>query len=272
MEKSMARNPNMLRALIGLSVTLILVLSYAVYSTSLKSEYYIYHTSNQVLEITPILESSGEDGNISWSATTDGALSWANFSIFGAPEGALLEVTSGGQKWWSDEILGTSEGEQFNCMEPNKNFTLINHCDEAFTHSASVDHEGIASIFGIVDDELPIDGVGSLRAENLSTAELQAAELVDGLRTNMTWLITLTSEGNLSSDMPIELTMIVVEHELVSVQQFELNPFVETVWSLTALLGCFAMALILPLGFYYASILKERRQERIRVDVTDAEE
>ena len=47
MQKSIARNPNMLRTLIGLGLTLIIVLGYAVYSASLDSEYYLYTTSNE---------------------------------------------------------------------------------------------------------------------------------------------------------------------------------------------------------------------------------
>ena len=51
MQKSIARNPNMLRTLIGLGLTLIIVLGYAVYSASLDSEYYLYTTSNEEVDV-----------------------------------------------------------------------------------------------------------------------------------------------------------------------------------------------------------------------------
>ena len=46
MRKSLSRNPNMMRTMIGIGLVLILVLSYAVYSNTLDSEYYGYTTTN----------------------------------------------------------------------------------------------------------------------------------------------------------------------------------------------------------------------------------
>jgi hypothetical protein len=83
-------------------------------------------------------------------------------------------------------------------------------------------------------------------------------------------MITLSNEENISVET-VQLDMTLVQHELESVEPFELDPVSETIWSLTALLGCFVMVLILPLGFYYASILRERRQESIRIDSSEGE-
>ena len=41
MKKSLSRNPNMLRTMIGLGLTLILLLGYAVYSNTVDTEYYL---------------------------------------------------------------------------------------------------------------------------------------------------------------------------------------------------------------------------------------
>lgn len=44
MKKALAQNPNLLRTLIGLSLTLIFMLSYAVYGATVSPSYYIYQT------------------------------------------------------------------------------------------------------------------------------------------------------------------------------------------------------------------------------------
>ena len=44
MKKALAQNPNLLRTLIGLSLTLIVLLSYAVYGATISPSYYIYET------------------------------------------------------------------------------------------------------------------------------------------------------------------------------------------------------------------------------------
>ena len=44
MKKALAQNLNLLRTLIGLSLTLIVLLSYAVYGTTISPSYYIYET------------------------------------------------------------------------------------------------------------------------------------------------------------------------------------------------------------------------------------
>ena len=48
MRKALAQNPNLLRTLVGLSVTLIFMLSYAVYGATVSPSVYIYHTEATV--------------------------------------------------------------------------------------------------------------------------------------------------------------------------------------------------------------------------------
>ena len=50
MKKALAQNPNLLRTLLGLSVTLILLLSYAVYGATVSPSYYLYDTNTQETE------------------------------------------------------------------------------------------------------------------------------------------------------------------------------------------------------------------------------
>ena len=48
MKKALAQNPNLLRTLIGLSLTLIFMLSYAVYGATVSPSVYIYQTEPTV--------------------------------------------------------------------------------------------------------------------------------------------------------------------------------------------------------------------------------
>jgi len=50
MKKALAQNPNLLRTLMGLSVTLILLLSYAVYGATVSPSYYLYTTESNETE------------------------------------------------------------------------------------------------------------------------------------------------------------------------------------------------------------------------------
>lgn len=262
MEKALARNPNLLRTLLGLSMALILVLGYSVYSASLDSEYYIYSSSMNSEEMDLNLEESRSDKMV-WTASTNGTLSWVNFSLTGVPEGSTLEITSGGERWWSHEMLGSSDADNFNCLEPNQDFEIINQCEYSFSHSQTADDEGTIRLIGLISDELPLSGLGTLRSENLSSAELSAKAIYDLNTVNVTWLITLTSETAIDN-ATVSMEGIVVDNNLESVEQFRLNPIVESIWSLTALMSCFAMILFLPLGIYYASIKREQRLQKIR--------
>ena len=109
MRKSLSRNPNMLRTMIGLGLTLILLLGYAVYSNTVDSEYYRLETSNE--EITIDLTSS-EEGALFF--TTNSAISWLNVSLENLPNDATLTVTSSSIPYHSSELLGSdNDGRMF---------------------------------------------------------------------------------------------------------------------------------------------------------------
>ena len=84
MKKSLSRNPNMLRTMIGLGMTLILLLGYAVYSNTLDSEYYRFETTNEEV----VLTTAELDDDGKWYVTTTSAISWLNISMENLPEGS----------------------------------------------------------------------------------------------------------------------------------------------------------------------------------------
>jgi hypothetical protein len=269
MEKALARNPNLLRTLLGLSFTLILVLGYSVYSATLDSEYYIYDTSLDEENLTLTQTEEGEN-SMTWTSSSHGPYSWVNFTLTGAPAGATLTVTSGGVKWWSHPMLGSEDAVNFNCLEPNSDFELVNQCEHRFTHSAIVEEDGNVTLHGLLSDQLPLVGKGTIRADNLTAATTEAEDIIFNSNMSATWLIKLHSNDAIDNQTAsIETT--VVSHQLLDTYQFQLNPIVESIWSLTALMSCFAMILALPLGIYYASRKREQRINKLR-EVNDESE
>ena len=78
MKRSLSKNPNMLRTMVGTGLTLIILLSYAVFSNTVDSEYYSYTTTNEhnVMDISAEVE-----GEASWYYTTYSAITWVNFTV-----------------------------------------------------------------------------------------------------------------------------------------------------------------------------------------------
>jgi hypothetical protein len=140
----------------------------------------------------------------------------------------------------------------------------------SFTHSITADSNGNASLRGLLSDQLPLSGKGTIRATNLSTATTEAEGIIDSANNTVSWLIKISSSSTIDDDA-VNLQQTVVTHQLNDVYQFHLNPFIESVWSLTALLSCFVMVLALPLGIYYASIKREQRINLTRGDDTESE-
>jgi hypothetical protein len=269
MEKALARNPNLLRTLLGLSLSLILVLGYSVYSASLDSEYYLHDSIIEPSNLELTLDES-TNNSMSWTTTSEGSISWVNFTVTGAPIGSTLTVISGGAKWWSHPMLGSDFADNFNCLLGNSDFELINRCDFGFTHSVVVDENGSAILRGLLSDELPLSGTGTFRSENLSIATAEAEALMERANKTVFWALEITSDSAIDKDT-VSVEVVVVSHQLDDVYQFQLNPFIESVWSLTALLTCFVMVLALPLGIYFASIKREQRINLIREDDSESE-
>ena len=79
----------------------------------------------------------------------------------------------------------------------------------------------------------------------------------------VTWRLVLRAENDIDP-ADVTVSMTVVEHDLLDIEPFQLDPVTEGFWSLTALLGCLSLVLLLPMGFYYGSRLKEKAEERGR--------
>ena len=265
MKKALAQNPNMMRTMIGLGLTLILILSYAVYGATIDSSYYLYHTSNDEVGHDPIDQGlSDENTSQSWTFSTNRSTTWLNITIDGLEQGDTIDVAVSDGVWYYHEMLGSEDADRFSCRQSDDGtFEEYNVCTESQVHSITAEVSGPLTIRGIVSPELPMGGLGSLYADSLAEAEIASADLIADSNGTRVWTISLYSNDEIHPD---EFTPQVhsTSHELVMVEPFEIDPVTEMLWSISALIGCFGIALVIPLSIYFAARAKERREENIR--------
>ena len=265
MKKALAQNPIMLRTMIGLGLTLIVILSYAVYGATIDSSYYMYHTSNDSVEHEPNDQGLSEENTTQiWTFTTNRSTTWLNVTIDGVEQDDTISVGVSDGVWYYHEMLGEEDAERFSCRQTDDQaFEEYNVCTAAQVHSITAEESGLMTIRGIVSPELPMGGLGSLYADSLDEAEEDASELVSAHNGTRVWTITLESSDEIH---PSEYSPLVqsTSHELELVEPFKINPVTEMLWSISALIGCFSIALVIPLTIYFAARAKERREESIR--------
>lgn len=265
MKKALAQNPNMLRTMIGLGMTLILILSYAVYGATIDSSYYMYHTTNESVEHDSIDQGfSDENTTQTWTFTTNRSTTWLNVTIAGVEQDDLISVGVSDGVWYHHEMLGNEDAEYFSCRQTDDEaFEEYNVCTPAQVHSITVEQAGTITMRGIVSPKLPMGGLGSLYADSLEEAKAESADLIETHNGTRVWTIILESSDTIH---PSEYSPLVqsATHELELVEPFEVNPVTEMLWSISALIGCFGIALVIPLSIYFASRAKERREEQIR--------
>ena len=265
MKKALAQNPNMLRTMVGLGLTLILILSYAVYGATMDSSYYLYNTTNESVDHETTDQGvSDENTTQSWTFSTFKATTWLNVSIAGIESGDSVSITISDGVWYHHEMLGSDDAERFSCRQNNeKNYEEYNVCTAASTHSLTAEEDGNLTFRGIVHPELPMGGLGSLFADSMEEAVEASEDLISQNNRTLTWTITLTSTEPIRPD---EFSPYVqsTSHDLESVEVFKVDPVEEMLWSISALIGCFSLALIVPLTIYFAARAKEMREERVR--------
>ena len=265
MRKSMSRNPNMLRTMIGIGLTLVLVLSYAVYSNTVDTEYYGYTTTNTDVELE--LQES-EEGKADWFVTTQSGITWLNLSLVGVQEGMTVRIDASGTEWYYSPLLGSPDADNFNCGEQTTEVSET--CDYASVHETEVESDS-HQMRGIVSLELPIDGLGYLQSEDQPSAYQAAEELMDNANKSVTWRVTVLQGSSVVESAGVVATMSIVTHDLISVEAFALDPIQESVYSFATLVGCFAFLLFLPLLVYFSAMRKQAIDEQKRIDAPEPE-
>lgn len=245
--------------MIGLGLVLILVLSYAVFSATVDSEYYRYETTNESVEYELALENENES---SWFVTTTSSPTWINLTVINAPNNAELVISSTSSMWFHSPTLGEDGDSALDCKEFDD---ISDSCLEAYEHNMMIDAEEVV-MRGRASLELPINGVGYVRAEDQYNAEEDALNLITGERITTTWLISIYVDGELVSPDGIELTFTLTEHELVSISEFKIDPVQETLYGIATLVGCFFLLIAVPMMVYFAGVAKARLDEENRIE------
>lgn len=262
MRRALSQNPNMLRTIIGLGLTLVLILSYAVYSATLDSAFYLAETSNVESSLDIIEDSS----NGTYSFETSSSISWLNISIDNSPVGTTLQVSSLGGVWWHHPELGSNVGDTpFQCFAPDTSDYegLVENCDESSTHSIDVDNQ-TEEFRGILSKDLPLSGSWAFVANNDSEANQIANDTIADSILPRTWTIQMFDEdGLLVNTSGMGITVSIVEHDILDVSPYRIDPVTEMIWGMTALIGCFGIVLILPTSLYLAASAKSKKAAAI---------
>ena len=140
MKKALAQNPNLLRTLIGLSLTLIFMLSYAVYGATVSPSVYIYKTEPTVSEYNAseadeeVVRTYNEDENTTtwaWQViANDANLTWVNITATELSDGSMLRVYQRA-KLFSHELLGTT----YSLQNPSKKNFHVRICVNTQRHT-----------------------------------------------------------------------------------------------------------------------------------------
>ncbi len=265
MRKSMSRNPNMLRTMIGTGLTLVLILSFAVYSNTVNTEYYGYTTTNEEIKLD--LQES-EEGKADWFVTTQSGITWVNLTLEGVQNGMTVRIDASGTEWYYSPLLGSPDADNFNCGEQTTKVSET--CEYSTLHESEIESDS-HQMRGIVSLNLPIDGLGYLQSENQFSAELAAGELINGENMTVTWRIMILQDDTTIDSAGVEVSFNIVTHDLISVEAFQLDPIQESVYSFATLVGCFSFLLFLPLLVYFSAKRKHAIDEQKRMDAPEPE-
>ena len=260
MKKALAQNPNLLRTLIGLSLTLIILLSYAVYGATISPSYYIYETeatesSFEDIELTKIVQNN----ETTWIGTVsaDGAnLTWVNMTVTDLASGAIVKMTNEG-KLYSHPFLGVDDAE---VVVDGK--TVDFRCSEHCVYGESIEVEAESSevnIQSLTSTDPARRSNGTVFADSLGEAESLARSEVNYTHSPSQIVIQITEPGDKS--VQPQVNVYTVNEAFASVEIFEIDAATEFLWALAAVVGCFSMVLIPSFTVYFAARAKERKNE-----------
>ena len=265
MKKALAQNPNLLRTLIGLSLTLIVLLAYAVYGATISPNYYIYETEAtdsafEDIELVKIVQNN----ETTWIGTVsaDGAnLTWINMTVDDLASGAVVKMTNDG-KLYSHPFLGLDDAEvvvdgktvDFRCSE---------HCVYGETIEIEADSDSV-NIQSLTSTDPARRSNGTVFADSLREAEELARNEINYTHEPSQIVIQIIEPGNKS--VQPRVNVYTVNEAFSTVEVFEIDAATEFLWALAAVVGCFSMVLIPSFTVYFAARAKERKnEEKLRI-------
>ena len=261
MRKALAQNPNLLRTLIGMGLTLIFLLAYAVYGATIDTEIYVYESESEESIIELNSAKKLYDSNLNrtiwtWDANLNGVnLTWVNLSGEMLSDGSTISI-SNGEGLYSHPDLGKEDADDFSCSDS---------CSKLEEHTVNISNS-VSGIVSLTDPDPAIRGKGSLFADSQSEAEQKASDIISTSFEPTTVRITVIEDGNRTVAPGVELTQ--VNEELGNVEQFAVDAATEFVWALAAVVGCFAMILAPSFTIYWAA---QARQKKIDLKLESAQ-
>ncbi|MAH41549.1 MAG: hypothetical protein CMO41_04810 [Verrucomicrobiales bacterium] len=265
MKKALAQNPNLLRTLIGLSLTLIFMLSYAVYGATVSPSVYIYKTEPTVNEYTASSADEevertydAEDNTTTWAwqvIANDANLTWVNVTATELSSGALLRVTNVAMLY-SHELLGSTYTLE-NPLE--EEFSCADLCDHAQVHERISEDGGTLEFHALTSVDPARRSNGSVFAADLAEAESKARAAIEYTHSPSILRIEIVESGNRTTEPSISAET--VNEEFASIAVFSVDATTEFLWALAAVVGCFSMVLIPSFTVYFAARAKEKRDE-----------
>jgi hypothetical protein len=265
MKKALAQNPNLLRTLIGLSLTLIFMLSYAVYGATVSPSVYIYKTDPTVNEYTASSADEevertydADDNTTTWAwqvIANDANLTWVNVTATELSSGAVLKVTNVAMLY-SHELLGTTYTLE-NPLE--EEFSCADLCDYAQVHERVSEDGGTLEFHALTSIDPARRSNGSVFASDLAEAESKARAAIEYTHSPSILRIEIIENGNRTTEPSISAET--VNEEFASIAVFSVDATTEFLWALAAVVGCFSMVLIPSFTVYFAARAKEKRDE-----------
>ena len=83
------------------------------------------------------------------------------------------------------------------------------------------------------------------------------------------WKIKIEDGGEIASSEGVLVESEFSSHELLELEKFKLNPVQETVYSFSALVGCFFLVLVIPLMIFFSARYRENMNEKLRATVEE---
>tara|TARA_B100000700_G_C15033912_1_gene851875 strand:- start:98 stop:898 length:801 start_codon:yes stop_codon:yes gene_type:complete len=254
MRKALAQNPNLLRTLIGMGLTLIFLLAYAVYGATIDTEVYIYESTSTETQVTigdadRFYDSNNNRTIWTWDSDLNGVnLTWINLSGEMLSLGSTISI-SNAAGIYSHPDLGNPDADDFSCSES---------CSKREEHTVNITGDK-SGIIALTDPNPALRGKGSLFADSLNDATEKAAKIISTKFEPTSVRITVIEDGNRDVSPTISLTQ--VNEELGEVKQFEIDAATEFIWALAAVIGCFGMILVPSFTIYFAARAKQRKLE-----------
>tara|TARA_B100000459_G_scaffold146686_1_gene113628 strand:+ start:1864 stop:2697 length:834 start_codon:yes stop_codon:yes gene_type:complete len=262
MKKALAQNPNLLRTLMGLSVTLILLLSYAVYGATVSPSYYLYtteanETDHEIGEPTRIYQESSNTTIWAWEIPANSSnLTWIHLSVIDLSADSKVKlINSAGL--YSHRLLGVDSDQAFSCAE---------QCQKNTTHEVESTDGGTVTIHALTSFDPSRRNNGTVYGANLEEASEKAKELIEYEHIPSNLRVEVTETGDRVTTP--QVVLITVNEEFDSIAVFSVDAATEFLWALAAVVGCFSMVLIPSFTVYFAAKAKENK-DRLKLEQSE---